>query len=296
MYKKIGFAALLAFVATAVSAQINSANVPKKIDVKTTKVLATTTIKGVVDLPVPHIWEIPDGVWVKPWNNACEEASIVMVEDYYLNRGEVKLPPAEIKRKLTPLFNWEDRIFGSNADTDSKHTNRIISDFSSFEGTVKENPTLEEIKAELDAGHPLISFHYGYGLKNPHHRFRRGGSSYHVMVITGYDDTTQEFMINDSELKDGLDYRYPYAIIMDTLHDFNYSRRKADGTPVVIFTRPKQIVKAQGKNAIYLIRDNKKHYISHPRVFSNNRWPWRIIQTVDTDWLNNLPNGSTISK
>lgn len=305
MYKKIGLAALLALTATAVSAQINSNNVTKPVEVKTVevkkdetvdmKVLATST-KSIVDLPVPHIWEIPDGVWVNPWSNACEESAIVMVEEYYLNRGEVIMPKQEVKTKLPPLFAWENKVFGSNADTDSKRTNRIINEYSSYEGIIKENPTLEEIKAELAAGHPIISFHYGYDLKNPHHRFRRGGSSYHVIVLTGYDDVKQEFMVNDSELSDALDYRYPYAIIMDSLHDFDHSRGKADGTPVVIFSRPKQIVKAQGKGAIYLIRDNKKHYISHPRVFANNRWPWSVVQTVDADWLNNLPNGATISK
>lgn len=257
--------------------------------------LTTVPPKEKVDLPVPHIWEIPDGVWVKPWNNACEEAAIVNVEEFYLNRGEVKLPAKEIKTKLLPLFAWEDKTFGSNADTDSKRTNRIINEYSSFEGTIKENPTLEEMKAELAAGHPIISFHYGYDMKNPHHRFRRGGSSYHVVTITGYDDTTGEFMVNDSELKDALDYRYPYAIIMGSLHDFDHTRRKADGTPVVIFTRAKQIVKAEGKGATYLIQGDKKHYIAHPRVFKNRRWSWSAVKTVSAEWLQSLENGSAIS-
>lgn len=248
----------------------------------------------VVDLPVPHIWEIPDGVWVKPWNNACEEAAIVMVEDFYLGRGEVKLPPKEIKTKLWPLFTWEDKVFGSNADTDSFRTNRIINEYSSFVGTVKKNPTLEEIKAELAAGRPIISFHYGYGLNNPHHRFRRGGSSYHVIVLTGYDDTKQEFMTNDSEMKDGLDYRYPYATIMDTLHDFDHKRMKADGVPVVIFTEPKKLVKAEGGSRLFLIENGVKRYITHPTVFKNRRWSWGAIQTVSKATLDAYPTGEVI--
>lgn len=259
----------------------------------TTKATALQS-EGVINLPVPHIWEIPDGVWVRPWNNACEEASLMMVEEFYLGRKEENVSGKEIKAKLTPLFAWQDRVFGSNADSDSKRTARIINEYSSFEAIIKQNPTLEEIKAELDAGHPVISFHYAKGM-NPDHRFRAGGSYYHVMVITGYDDATQEFMLNDSEFQNGLDYRYGYATIMDTLHDFDHTRRKADGPPVVIFTRAKQLVKAAGKSAVYLVRDNKKQYISHPRVFKNRRWSWNAIITVEADRLSGLEKGPTIS-
>ncbi|OGH68679.1 MAG: hypothetical protein A3I29_04990 [Candidatus Magasanikbacteria bacterium RIFCSPLOWO2_02_FULL_44_11] len=253
------------------------------------------TIPKAVSLSVPHIWEIPDGVWVKPWNNACEEASIIMIEEYYLSTAKRKLPPKEIKQKLWPLFTWEDKIFGSNADTDAARTARIINEYSSFSATVIKNPKLEDIKMEISLGHPVMSFHYAKGM-NPDHRFAINGSYYHVMVITGYDDIKQEFLINDSEFKNGLDYRYPYATIMDTLHDFDHKRRKADGPPTVLFTQPKQLVKPRGKGTIYLVENNEKRYISSPQVFKNHRWSWSAVKTVDAEWLMNLPSGSTITK
>lgn len=249
----------------------------------------------IVNIPVPHIWEIPDGVWVNPWANACEESSIVMIEQFYLGRGNMIIPRPETKTLLQPLFNWQDKVFGSNSDSDSKRTARIINEYSSFEATIKEYPTLEEIKAELDKGFPVITFHYAKGM-NPDHVFSVNGSYYHVIVVTGYNDETEEFYVNDSEFKDALDYPYSYDTIMDTLHDFDHTRRKADGPPVAIFTRPKQLVQAEGSNAVYRVKDGVKHYISHPRVFTNNRWSWDAVKTVDAGWLNSLPNGPVISE
>src|SRR3989344_1530582 len=271
--------ALLAFLIALISPSILPANV---------------AAEERISLPVPFVWEIPDGAWVKPWNNACEEASVIMTEAFYLGTPKKNFSRTEAKEAMFPLFGIEDRLFGSNADTDAARTTQLINDYTAFDATIKENPTLEEIKAELQQNHPVISLHYGYGLQNPHHRFRRGGSSYHMMVIVGFDEDKKEFLVNDPELKTGLDYPYPYDTILNTLHDFNHKTRKADGRPVVLFTSPKQIVKSAGSQRVYLVRDDKKYYITNQAVFKNHRWPWKLVKTVDKSWLERLTSGEPI--
>lgn len=192
----------------------------------------------VVNLAVPQIWEIPDGVWVKPWNGACEESSITMVDAFYNHTYTGIIPTSTAKKLMAPLFPIEDKMFGSNSDTDAARTAKLINTSLSYTAAIKQNPTLAQIKQELQNGYPVISMHYGYDLDNPRHRFRQGGSSYHVMVITGYDDNKKIFYVNDPELPDGLDFSYKYDTILTTLHDFNYTDKKADGPPVVLFTRP----------------------------------------------------------
>lgn len=259
-------------------------------------VIAHPVLAKITNIPVPFIWEIPDGVWVKPWNNACEEASIMMIDQFYRGRKEENVGRVESKNLMTPLFAIEDRLFGSNSNTDATRTLKVIQDYTNFDGELKFHPTASDITAELALGHPVISFHYGYDLNNPHHRFRRGGSSYHVMVITGFDDKKQLFYANDTELKGGLDYPYAYDTIMASLHDFNHTTRKADGEPVVIFTRSKRIVRETPGNRIYLVRDGKKHYISHPRVFKNHRWSWAMVAPMSPEELAELQNGDVISQ
>ncbi len=248
------------------------------------------------NLSVPHIWEIPNGAWVPPWSGACEEASMMMVERYYLGNRGVSYSNTEMQLIMQPLFAIEDHLFGSNSDTNSTRTLKVINDFTSFDATSKQNPSLDDIKSELRRGHPVISLHYGYSLNNPLHRFRRGGSSYHMMVITGFDEDKKEFLVNDPELKNGLDFRYPYDIILGSLHDFNHATKKADGPPVVLFTKSKQIVRGAGRRKIFVVRDNTKYLITNPTVFTNHRWSWKLVREVDIKWLDSLPSGESINQ
>lgn len=247
------------------------------------------------NLATPFVWEIPDGVWVKPWNNACEEASVVMVEQFYLGRRAPIIPRLESKKLMAPLFPIEDRLFGGNADTNSTRTLKLINDFTSFDADIKLNPTAEEIKNELAAGHPVISLHYGYDLKNPLHRFRRGGSSYHMMVLTGFDDAKKIFYANDPEIKNGIDFPYDYATIMASLHDFNHTTRRANGEPVVLFTRPKMLVKAIGSNRVFLARGNEIYHLTSPAVFKAHRLSWGLVKTISKENLEKFSEGPAIN-
>lgn len=195
---------------------------------------------------------------------------------------------------MSPLFAIQSKIFGYNTDSSAEENAILINDYTSYDGYVVENPTLEQIKDELRNGRPVITHHYGYDLNNPRHRFRRGGSSYHVMAVVGFDDAKKEFLVNDSEMNDGIDFRYKYATIMDTLRDFNHVSKRADGPPRVVFTRPKTLVKAVGGSRIFLIRDNVKYHISNPTAFKNHRLSWSMVRTMDKAKLDAIPWGKSI--
>lgn len=249
-----------------------------------------------VMLAVPHIWEIPDGKWVPPWSGACEEVSAVMVERFYLHDKTTHLSPAQTKKLVGPLFPWENKVFGSNIDTDATRTARLINDFTSAEARIVWNPSLESIKDELRAGRPVISMHYGYDMKNPRHRFRQGSSSYHVVVLAGFDDAKMEFLVNDSELKDGRHNRYSYNTIMNSLHDFNHKTRKADGKPVVLFTAPKRLIKTATDPKVYLVRDNKRYHIATMEVLNAHRIELTNLEIVSDTTIAALPEGAQITK
>ncbi|KKU26130.1 MAG: hypothetical protein UX39_C0012G0007 [Candidatus Magasanikbacteria bacterium GW2011_GWA2_46_17] len=246
-------------------------------------------------LSVPFTSEAPDGRWTAPWNNACEEASIVMAEQYYL--GKSALSKQKAKSEMFRYVAIENRIFGYNANTDAGEMEKLINEYStSFNAKVTDNPTIEQIKDELRAGRPVISLHYGYELHNPLIPFRRGGTYYHVMVIIGFDEEKKEFIVNDDgNERSGAKYRYSYETTMRSLHDYVHNTRKTNGTPRVLFTYPK-FVKATGSNRVYRIQGNTKHYISNPRAFRNRRWKWEAVRTVDPTWLNSLETGEVISQ
>lgn len=199
------------------------------------------TEAATINLAVPYLSQMPDDQLVKPWSKACEEASIAMIEEFYLKNEALFLDKAAGKKRMSQLFAWEDKNFGYNDDTDASSTARIINEYSSFNATLKQNPTLEEIKNELKNNRPVISLHYGPGLNNPYLHFSKEGPGYHVIVLKGYDNEKKEFIAHDPGTHEysGDNYRYSYETIMSSLHGYDVKTKKAEnGIPVVLFTSP----------------------------------------------------------
>ncbi|MBI2635405.1 MAG: C39 family peptidase [Parcubacteria group bacterium] len=186
-------------------------------------------------LEVPYVNEAPHGIFTGPWKNACEEASISMVEGYYLGKKTVGLKEAE--EFMMMLFEKQDLLHGSNSNSDAARTAEMINKFSSYGALIKENPTIEEIKSEINQGRPVLTPNYGFGLKNLNIPFLLSGSSYHMVVVIGYNDETREFITNDSgDGKTGASYRYGYDLFMNTVRDYDYSTNTVTGPSRAIFT------------------------------------------------------------
>lgn len=250
--------------------------------------------QDLIKLKVPYTSEIPNGSWTKPWNNACEVASIIMVQGYYY--GYEATTKKIAMRDMAPLFKIEDKIFGSNADTDAARTAKLISEHTDIVATIKKNPTLEEIKNELNQGHPVIPMLNMKKIINKNHRFRAGGSYYHVFVIIGYDDSTSEFITNDNgDSITGASLRYKYDAIMNNLHDFNYKTKRADGIATVLFTDSKILFKEKNDPKVYLIEHDTKYHIASSDIFKKNGWKWNKIHIVDKKRLDKFNTGDPIS-
>ena len=56
-------------------------------------------------LRVPYTTEIPNGHWVGPWKNACEEAVIAMVEQFYLQNHQTSIPRSQAIATLQSFFD-----------------------------------------------------------------------------------------------------------------------------------------------------------------------------------------------
>ncbi|HLD60515.1 MAG TPA: C39 family peptidase [Patescibacteria group bacterium] len=294
-----GFAALLV-AALATTATLTSPQpLPFSIDKETgSSTDDSELLTSKVSLPLPYTSQIPDGRSVAPWSVACEEASITMVEQYYLGNRSRAIPRAEAKNSMLPLFRWEDGVFGFNHDTNAAQTARIINEYSSFKATVTYSPTLEDIKQELRAGRPVITLHDGRGLNNRYIKYSISSRGYHMIVLKGFDDTTQEFITHDPGTSGtrGLDYRYSYDTIMNTLHDFNDTPAEPDYYPPVIFTAPKIFAREIGTNGVYLIENGMKRPIAHTGLFQKYRWNWKAVQKVNPGVLATIPDGAPVNE
>lgn len=220
------------------TAALLSGNVQAVVPVVLSTPTPSPTLPTWAELAVPYVNEAPDGNWTGPWKNGCEEAAIVMVEAFYQHKVSVSI--TEAKSMMQQLFDEQDREWGSNANSDAVRTVQLITALELFQAKVVEHPSVEQMKQEVAGGRPVITLHRGFELGNSNIPFLATGSSYHTLVIIGYDDATGEFIVHDDgDAAAGANRRYAYGVVMDSLHDYSYQTKLADGPPRAIFTAAK---------------------------------------------------------
>ncbi len=182
-------------------------------------------------LPVPFTTQAPQNQWrVQPFQDACEEASTIMVEAFY---NGTKLTPANVQTKILDYVAYETKNFGFHKDTNASMTEKMINEKSGFWAHTVENATPEMIETQIDANHPVIFHAYTPALHNPH--YKQPMNPYHVFVIIGYDTDRGDFITNDPGTNAGKSYRYKMTTLMDANHDW-MQKNNGTGTHKVLFT------------------------------------------------------------
>jgi len=193
-----------------------------------------------IKLGVPFVTQIPDGRWVKPYSEACEESSIVMIDAYYA--GETgTIGSKTSKQRMQPYFDYQNELYGDNDDSDAWRTaDMVYSTARNFRAEVVEYPTMNDIQTELRAGRPVMTFHHGYSLQNKLIPFSDTPSSFHVVVLVGYDDSRKQFIVHEPGMREGGFYRYDYDVIMNSMTDYNHETGEASDPSRAIFTSAKK--------------------------------------------------------
>lgn len=180
-----------------------------------------------VNLNVPYTSQAPERNWSAPWQDACEEAAILMIDAYVRGYG---LSPLSAKDEIIRMINWEDeqKMFTS---IDAIGVQKIFTEYLHYKKPVKiiENPSLEEIKKILNEGKPILALAHGKTLGNKY--YSNGGPNYHAFVIRGY--TKDKFITNDPGVNRGVNFLFPIENVMKSLRDWNGGDVKS-GKPVII--------------------------------------------------------------
>jgi hypothetical protein len=188
------------------------------------------------NLAVPFTPQAPYGNWTQPWQDACEEATIVMVDYFYRGIRVKVIPQNQARDSISHANRVKTNAHGWSLDEDAKKIVLLINEFYGWEARVVNEPSIEQIKLELDNGRPVILPTYGKALLNPY--FSLGGPEYHTIVISGYDNDKKQFITQEPGTKRGLDYRYSYDRLMDAMHDYLPGAKTKFGKKVAIFTSP----------------------------------------------------------
>lgn len=178
-------------------------------------ILYTASPVDAKEITISFTSQAPYSDWREPWYNACEETSIAMVHTLYT--GTPLTTKAQAKTQIQAIFSIKNTFIGESLDEPAELIASLINDFLPWEAEVLENPTLEELKKEIDANQPVILPVSAPLLQNPHFQ---GVFPYHVIVLSGYDDTTEEFIAQEPGTRFGKNYRYSYDTIERAIRDF----------------------------------------------------------------------------
>lgn len=176
-------------------------------------------IKTTLNLPVAFAPQAPFADWSMPYQEACEEATIIMAAKYF--KGD-PLDKYIMDKEILGLVEWEKNYFGYWEDTTAAEVVEILDKYYGVRAYTATEVTAERIKRELNSGNLIIVPTAGRLLDNPY--FSGEGPVYHMLVIRGYD--RDEFITNDPGTKRGEGFKYKYDNLLNAVHDWNGTKEK----------------------------------------------------------------------
>ncbi len=190
-------------------------------------------------IPVTFTSQAPFANWKDlRQETGCEEAAVIMAMHWAT--GEI-LTPVKALHDIRAIADYELKHYGYYADTSAKDTMDIIfKEYFKYDNVaLKYGIRIDDIKKELAKGHLALIPANGQALHNPH--FTPPGPPHHMLLVTGYDDATQEFITNDPGTRAGENFRYSYATIASALQDYesgNDAPLKENRTAMIVVAKP----------------------------------------------------------
>ncbi|MDD4135944.1 MAG: C39 family peptidase [Candidatus Shapirobacteria bacterium] len=171
------------------------------------------------------VQQAPEKNWDQPWQDACEEASLVTVDYFYKNIKNITI--AENRDAILKMIEFENQQ-GFTHDINVEQMNLVAQKYLGYQTKIIENPTIEDIKKYLVQNIPVIVTGNGKTLYQENKHFNSGGPYYHSLVILGYDDNKKQFTTHDVGTKAGAYFKYSYNLLIESIHDFPSSGQKED--------------------------------------------------------------------
>lgn len=171
----------------------------------------------IVSIPVSFTSQSPMGKWVQPWEDFCEEASIVMVSHFV---WDYAITPQLANVEMRMIQQYEDAKFKRNKDTSIGEVKDVLENLYGFQNlTIASPQSPEDIKNEIRGGKVVIVPFNGRMVTNPY--FTPPGPAYHMIVVRGYDDTRGVFITNEPGTSRGSGYMYGQYELFNAIHDWN---------------------------------------------------------------------------
>lgn len=241
MLKKISLFIILIFIVLFFIFKYRSPDISNKVINKIEEVKNTTqTIQETIipkptkildtGLPNKHliktafIPQSPEQNWDEPWQDACEEASLLTVNYFYKNQNP-NIPT--IRDDILKMIDFENSQNFTHDMTVDQMT-IVAQKYLGYKTEIIDSPTTENIKKYISQDIPVVVPANGKILYQENKHFTNGGPYYHNLTILGYDDTKNQFIVHDVGTKSGAYFKYSYQLLINSIHDFPTSKNKED--------------------------------------------------------------------
>lgn len=191
-----------------------------------------TVLPESLNLDLPFYTQAPFSNWDYPWQETCEEASVLLVANAF---KDLQLNRQDFNTELLRLVDWEKDTFGDYTHTTVAQTAQMMEENYGLKTQIHLKPSFEDLQGILAQGHLIIAPFDGKALNNPN--FRNGGPRYHMLVIKGYDAAKNQVVTHDVGTRNGENYVYSWDTIADALHDW-HDEDMSLGTPSFIEVYP----------------------------------------------------------
>ena len=170
-------------------------------------------IPSAYNLAVPFQPQAPHANWELPYQEACEEASLIMADRFFSGDS---LSADQMDEAIKELVAWEQNTFGYYEDTTAQEVALVWQ--GNFQGSavLDYDVSVEKIKRHLSSNKLVIIPAAGRMLGNPN--FTGDGPLYHMLVIRGYTET--HFITNDPGTRRGEEFIYPYDTLINAIADW----------------------------------------------------------------------------
>lgn len=167
-------------------------------------------------LPVPFTPQAPFANWAEPYQDACEEASMLMAAEFFKGNKTLELDPAYADQEIVKLVAWEKEHLGFFEDTTAAEVAGILKNYYHLSAKVVPYDAAA-MRTALASRQLVLLPALGRRLGNPY--YKAPGPLYHMLLVKGYQGS--EFITNDPGTRRGESYRYEQSVLSQAVHDWN---------------------------------------------------------------------------
>lgn len=168
-----------------------------------------------INLDVPFTPQAPFANWQQPYQDACEEAAVLMVERFWQNRT---VSAQQADETFLKMVKFQEERYGFYKDSNAAETSRWAEQFyPHLTAQTRYGVTADDITAALARGAPVIVLVNGRRLGNPF--YTPPGPDKHTLVIKGVRD--ESFITNDPGTRRGADFVYPQEKVLEAMIDYD---------------------------------------------------------------------------